>query len=446
MADIVVIGGGLAGSECALQLADLGHSVSLYEMRPSKTTPVHKSDLCAELVCSNSLKSTKQTTAQGVLKEELQLMGSHLLELAYEHRVEAGHALAVDRNAFGKAVTDMLQAHPRIRMIREEVTHIPEGPCVIATGPVTSSDLTKALLSSFGPEEADCLAFYDAVAPIVDAESLNLDTLVAQSRYQKACEAGDYLNAFLTKSDYEAFVKALITAEKAKLHAFEKRELFSACQPIEEIAKTGINALRYGPLKPKGLVDPETAKEPYAAVQLRAENRERTAYNLVGFQTNLTFTEQRRVFALIPGLEHAHFFRHGVLHKNTFINAPKLTTAFFQSHARKDLYFAGQISGTEGYVEAIATGLVVARALSATLANRTLSPLPKTTALGSLLAYATNPLTTNYQPMHVNYGLVPPLKERLPKQKRFAAYGTRAINDMKAFLETHPDWSRAERV
>lgn len=446
MATVSVIGGGLAGSECALQLAALGHRVRLYEMRPHTMTPVHKSEDLAELVCSNSFKSKELTGASGLLKDELRKLGSFLLDCAYTHAVPAGKALAVDRIAFSKAVSERVRQNPRIELVKEEVKTLPDVPCVVATGPVSSKPIIDVLFQELGlnPHKKESgLAFYDAVAPIVDAETITYAHTFAQSRYgieQDGDDAGDYLNIALSKEAYLRFVDELVHGKKAMQHAFEKRELFSACQPIEEIARSGVDALRFGPLKPKGICDPRTHKEPYAVVQLRKENKEGSAYNLVGFQTNLKFSEQKRIFSTLPGLEQATFFRYGVLHKNTFIDAPRLTHGYFEANAQNLLFFAGQITGTEGYTEAIATGLVVARTLDMRLSNLPVAPLPNTTALGSLLAYAQDPYVKNYQPMHVNFGLLPPLSKRLPKKKRYLAYIERAQADMDAFLEKHPEW------
>lgn len=429
---VTVVGGGLAGSECAIQLADRGFEVTLYEMRPVTSSPAHHTDRLAELVCSNSFKSTRPDSAAGLLKHELERMGSVLLDCAHRAAVPAGGALAVDRDEFSSLVEQEVSARPNITVVHEEVTHIPVGPCVIAAGPLCSPALTREVMKLVGGE---ALAFFDAAAPIVDASTLDMDVLFSQSRYEEQ-GGGDYLNAPLDKEEYEAFIDALTSADRVVLKDFEGGDLFQACQPAEEVARTGRDAIRFGAMKPVGLTDPRTGRRPWAAIQLRAENRERTAYNLVGFQTNLTFGEQKRVFRMVPGLEHAEFFRYGVMHRNTFVDAPHVLDGTFAVPGTQTR-LAGQITGTEGYMEAVATGLLAALNTYAESLGSTPVELPRTGALGALVAYATDPETVGYQPMHVNFGLVPPLEDgrRRSKRDRYQAYAERAHADLDAYLE-----------
>ena len=415
---VTVVGGGLAGCECACQLADRGIPVTLHEMRPQTASPAHHTASLAELVCSNSFKSTRPDSAAGLLKEELSRMGSVLVSCARAAAVPAGGALAVDRARFSRLVEEQVAARPSIEVVRGEVRDVPEGPCVIAAGPLCSPALSERLLALVG---GDALSFFDAAAPIVDASTLDMDVLFTQSRYGEA-GGGDYLNAPLDRAEYEAFIDALVGAERVVLRDFERRDLFQACQPAEEVARTGRDAIRFGAMKPVGLTDPRTGRRPWAAVQLRAENAERSAYNLVGFQTNLTFAEQRRVFRMIPGLENAEFFRYGVMHRNTFVDSPRVLDATFRVPGTR-VRLAGQITGTEGYTEAIASGLLAALNTVADLAGADPVELPRTGALGSLVAYATDPATEGYQPMHANFGLVPPLSDghRRSKRDRYAA-------------------------
>lgn len=437
-----VIGAGLAGCECALALADRGVDVRLHEMRPGRMTPAHKTDQFAELVCSNSLKSTSDTSAAGVLKHEVDALGGSLLALARQAAVPAGGSLAVDRGVFSRLVNKQVALRDNIQVIREEVAQVPrKGAVVVAAGPLCSEALAQDVLGFVG---AGALSFFDAAAPIVDASTLDMDVLFAQSRYDRG-EGADYLNVPMDRQQYEDFIAALVEAERVVLRDFERRELFQACQPAEEVARTGLDALRFGALKPVGITDPRTGRRPWAVVQLRAENRQSTAYNLVGFQTNLTFPEQRRVFRMIPGLEQADFFRYGVMHRNTFVDAPRCLDATLAVRRDPRVRLAGQITGTEGYVEAMATGLFCALATFASLSGAELEPLPRTTALGSLLAYATDPATQDYQPSHVNFGLVPPVdpasfgKRKLGKQERYQAYADRARDDLAGWVDRNAD-------
>lgn len=432
---VTVVGGGLAGTEAAWQLARHGVPVLLYEMRPGACSPAHSTGDLAELVCSNSFKGTDPSSATGTLKNELTALCSVVLEVARRTAVPAGAALAVNREAFSATLTKLLEAHPLIEIIREEVTRLPEGRVIIATGPLTSPAMEEALSELVGP---DRLAFYDAVAPIVDAATTDRSITFAASRYGKGGGA-DYLNCPLDPNQYAAFVAELVDARTVHVHDFEGADLFQACQPIEEVARSGLNALRYGALKPVGLIDPRTGKRPWAVVQLRSENAEGTAYNLVGFQTNLTFGEQRRVFGMIPGLTAAEFLRYGVMHRNTFIEAPVLLDRTLALRHAPKVRMAGQVTGTEGYLEAAASGLLAALNTVADLTGAPPVVLPPATALGALIAYATDPATTGYQPMHVNWGLVPPLVPSVRgKRNRYAAYAERAALDLAAWTSAHP--------
>lgn len=433
---VTVVGGGLAGCECALALAQRGIPVTLIEMRPQTSTPVHRTDGLAELVCSNSLKATRIDSAAGLLKEELRRMGSQLLPCAEEASVPAGGALAVDRDKFSRLVGARIEREPNITLVRAEVTDIPAGRVVVAAGPLCSPALSARIQELVG---SDALSFFDAVAPIVDASTLDRSVLFAQSRYDRD-GTGDYLNAPFSKDEYEVFIDALCAAERVVLRDFENGGLFQACQPAEEVARTGKDALRFGAMKPVGLTDPRTGHRPWAALQLRAENRAATAYNLVGFQTNLTFAEQKRVFRMVPGLEHAEFFRYGVMHRNTFVDAPHVLDRTF-SVPGTTVRLAGQITGTEGYTEAIASGLLAALNTYAELIDADPVSLPRTGALGALVAYATDPATEGYQPMHVNFGLVPPLEDgiRRGKRERYRAYADRALHDLDAYLAARPE-------
>lgn len=456
-----IIGGGLAGSEAALQLAADGFQVRLIEMRPFRSTGAHETDRYGELVCSNSLKSTKPASAAGMLKTELEALGSHLLSFAYKSRVPAGGALAVDRDQFSQLITDAI-AQAAIERVNAEVVSIEEDGtllavdahhdapypladpapyCIIATGPLTSASLAESLLKLTGQEH---LAFYDAAAPIVFADSLDTDVVFTQSRYEDG--VGDYLNAPFDKEQYEAFINELVDAQCVIKKSFETKELFQACQPIEEIARKGFDAPRFGPLKPVGLTDPRTDRRPWAVVQLRAEGIDKQCFNLVGFQTNLTFPEQERVFRMIPGLENAQFARFGVMHRNTFINAPVLLDSHLQLHSAAadrvptQLFVAGQLGGTEGYVEAIASGLLASLSVRAAAEGIELEPLPRETALGALIDYATDPETRDYQPMHVNFGILPPFEQRIRnKQERYERYaqrGSEALTSYVSMLES----------
>lgn len=433
---VSIIGGGLAGSEAAWQLAVRGIPVRLFEMRPGVMTPAHHSGDLAELVCSNSLKSEDVTTAAGLLKFELDTLGSLVVQVARKTKVAAGSALAVNRDEFSRELTAMVSAHPLIAVVREQVTQLPEGYVIVATGPLTSEAFEPVLTKLVGEER---LSFFDAAAPIVDAQSIDTSIVFPASRYDKGGGA-DYLNAPFNREEYDAFYDELVGAQKANTKEFSRRELFQACQPVEEVGRTGRDALRYGALKPVGLTDPRDGGRPWAVVQLRSENQARTAYNLVGFQTNLTFGEQERVFRLIPGLQNAEFLRFGVMHRNTFIDAPRLLDATLALQGEPRVRFAGQLTGTEGYAEAAASGLLAALNTWAAMNGAPPIVLPETTALGSLMAYATDPETRPYQPMHVNFGIIPPLDERVKgKRERYAAYSERARKALSQWIAARGD-------
>ena len=433
-----IIGAGLAGSEAALQLAQRGVHVRLFEMRPETETDVHRGGDCAELVCSNSLKSTKPESAAGMLKAELAALGSQLIAAAGRSRVDAGGALAVDRDEFSADVTSMVKENPYIEY-RVMCVSDPLDAClgaadatILATGPLTSDALAQWLVDKTG---SDNLAFFDAAAPVVMADSLDMDVLFRQSRYEQDAP-GDYLNAPFDKESYDAFIAQLVAADRVIKRDFETKDLFQACQPIEEIARKGADAPRFGTCKPVGLTDPATGRRPWAAVQLRAENAQGTAYNLVGFQTNLTFGEQKRVFRMIPGLQNAEFARYGVMHRNTFIQAPRLLDHDLRLRGvDAPVYVAGQLSGTEGYCEAIASGLMCALFVYAQLKGIQAPLLPVETAFGALLDYATDLATQDYQPMHVNFGILKPLDQHIRnKGMRYAAYAERGSRAMEGYV------------
>ena len=438
MSDLIIIGGGLAGSEAAWQAARRGLTVTLYEMRPVQRTPAHVTDRLAELVCSNSLGSNLVDRAPGLLKEELRRLGSLIIACADETAVPAGGALAVDREAFAALVTERIAAQPRITLRREEVSTIPpDRPVVIATGPLTSPPLAAEIGRLSGSES---LYFYDAMAPIVTAESVNMEIAFRASRYDRGEGEGDYLNCPMTRAEYERFVEALLTAETIPLRDFEREDprFFEACLPVEVLAARGEKALAFGPLKPVGLTDPRTGKRPYAVVQLRQDNRAATLYNMVGFQTNLKWGEQERVFRLIPGLERAEFVRFGQMHRNTFINAPTLLHPTMQFRRRDDLFFAGQITGTEGYIGSVASGLVAGLNAARLVAGQPLLVFPPTTMVGALCRYVAGADPRHFQPMKANFGLLPSLEPPVRnKRARYAAYARRALADLERFNENY---------
>ena len=410
--NIKVIGAGLAGSEAAWQLANRGLQVELYEMKPHKMSPAHHTESFAELVCSNSFRGDRLENAVGLLKEELRRCGSLIMECALATRVEAGGCLAVDRAGFANLVTEKIRNHPNITVIHEEVTAVPEGPVIIATGPLTSDAMSDAIADYFG--QADYLHFFDAAAPLITAESINMDLAWWQSRYDRGTP--DYINCAMDKQQYEAFVRELVSAEEAQVHGFEDNNVFEGCMPVEVMARRGVETLRYGPLKPVGLVDPNTGKEPYAVVQLRQDNAAKTVFNLVGFQTHLKFGEQKRVFSMIPGLENAEFVRYGVMHRNTFLQSPKLLDRYYSDRRNSMVAFAGQMTGVEGYVESTASGYLAAVAMAARLQGREVPDFPKTTAIGALGLYISDSSVEAFQPMNVNFSIIAPLEKRIRKK------------------------------
>ena len=409
---VKVIGAGLAGCEAAWQLANRDIDVELYEMKPHKMTPAHHSTDFAELVCSNSLRGDRLENAVGLLKEELRRCGSLILSCAEETRVEAGGCLAVDRGGFSELVTRKIRSHPRIRVISEEVTQIPDGPVIIATGPLTSDALSEAIGKYFG--ETGYLHFFDAAAPLVTAESIDMNQAWWQSRYDRGTP--DYINCALDREQYEAFLKELTTAEEAEVHGFEDKNVFEGCMPVEVMARRGFETLRYGPLKPVGLIDPSTGKEPYAVVQLRQDNAAKSVFNLVGFQTHLKFGEQKRVFSMIPALHDAEFVRYGVMHQNTFLQSPKLLDRYYADRRNPMVAFAGQMTGVEGYVESTASGYLAAVAMAAKVQGRDIPDFPKTTAIGALGLYISDESIENFQPMNINFSIIQPLEKRIRKK------------------------------
>jgi methylenetetrahydrofolate--tRNA-(uracil-5-)-methyltransferase len=432
---LVVVGGGLAGCEAAWQAAERGIDVVLVEMRPIRNTPAHVTDQLAELICSNSLGSNLPDRASGLLKAELRLLNSFIVRAADETAVPAGGALAVDRERFAEIITERIAQHPRIELRREEVKRIPDGPCIIASGPLTADELALDIARLTGQGQ---LYFYDAIAPIVEADSIDLSIAFRQSRYEKREESeteGDYLNCPFTKEEYDTFIDALLTAERIELRDFEREDakFFEGCLPIEIMARRGHDALAYGPMKPIGLRDPRTGKRPHAVVQLRQDNLAGTLYNIVGYQTNLKWPEQKRVFRLIPGLANAEFLRYGMMHRNTFINAPLLLDATMQFRSRADLFFAGQITGVEGYIGNAASGLVAGINAARWLNHEPLFEFPPVTMLGALCHYVTHAEPQNFQPMKANFGILPAL-ENSPRGKRdrFKMFSQRALDVMKA--------------
>ena len=409
---VKVIGAGLAGSEAAWQLAQRGIDVQLYEMKPHKMTPAHHSGQFAELVCSNSLRGDRLENAVGLLKEELRRCGSLILQCAEATRVEAGGCLAVDRDGFARLVTEKVRSHPNITVIEEEMTEIPESPVIVASGPLTSDALSTSIADYFG--DTDYLHFFDAAAPLVTAESIDMDLAWWQSRYDRGTP--DYINCAMNREQYEAFIQELTTAQEAEVHGFEDKNVFEGCMPVEVMARRGFETLRYGPLKPVGLTDPATGKEPYAVVQLRQDNAEKTIFNLVGFQTHLKFGEQKRVFSMIPALRNAEFVRYGVMHRNTFLQSPRLLDKYYADRRNPLVAFAGQMTGVEGYVESTASGYLAAVAMAAKVQGRELPDFPKTTAIGALGLYISDSTVENFQPMNINFSIISPLEKRIRKK------------------------------
>ena len=412
MSEVKVIGAGLAGAEAVWQLAQRGLQVTLYEMKPHKKSPAHHSNDFAELVCSNSLRGDRLENAVGLLKEELRRCGSLILQCAEATRVEAGGCLAVDREGFAAMVTEKIRSHPNITVVAEEITEVPEGPVIIATGPLTSDAMSDAIGRYFG--QTGYLHFFDAAAPLVTAESIDMELAWWQSRYDRGTP--DYVNCAMNKEQYEAFINELVSAEEAEVHGFEDKNVFEGCMPVEVMARRGFDTLRYGPLKPVGLTDPKTGKEPYAVVQLRQDNAAKSVYNLVGFQTHLKFGEQKRVFSMIPALRNAEFVRYGVMHRNTFLQSPKLLDRYYADRKNPMVAFAGQMTGVEGYVESAASGFLAAVAMAAKVQGRELPDFPKETAVGALGLYISDESIENFQPMNVNFSIIAPLEQRIRKK------------------------------
>ncbi len=425
MEPVIIIGAGLAGCEAAWQLAQRGIPVELHEMKPAKMTPAHHSAEFGELVCSNSLRSDQLENAVGLLKEELRRLGSLILSCADAHRVEAGGALAVDRHAFSGEITRRIQEHPLITVVEGEVTAIPpEGNVIVASGPLTSDALSQAIQDFF--PESKYLNFFDAAAPLVTFESVNMEKAFFASRYDKGTP--DYINCPMDAEEYAAFWTELCGAEEAPVHGFEDQNVFEGCMPVEVMARRGVDTLRYGPLKPRGLRDPRTGKEPYAVVQLRKDNAEGSIYNIVGFQTHLRWPEQKRVFSMIPGLEGAEFVRYGVMHRNTYLDSPRMLDRYYRVKHAPRVCFAGQITGVEGYVESTASGYLAAVELARRLTGKPPVDFPQETAVGALALYISNESVTDFQPMNVNFGIIPPLGYRVKgKRNKNAELSKRAL-------------------
>lgn len=423
--DITVVGAGLAGSEAAWQLANMGLKVRLIEMKPEKKTPAHQSDLFGELVCSNSLRGDSLANAIGLLKEELRHLGSLIMRCAEENRVEAGGALAVDRVAFAAAITKTLEEHENIEIVHEELTEIPEGPAIIATGPLTSDPMAAAISDYFGGAKG--LNFYDAAAPLVSFESLDMDHCWFASRYDKG--SADYINCAMDRQQYLDFVRELSNAEEAAVHGFEDKKVFEGCMPVEVMARRGEDTLRFGPLKPVGLKDPKTGKEPYAVVQLRKDNRTGTVYNIVGFQTHLRWPEQKRVFSMIPALSHAEYLRYGVMHRNTYLDSPRLLDRYYRARKNPNIAFAGQMTGVEGYIESTASGMLAALEMGRTIMGGEPLNFPTYTAIGALAGYISDESVVKFQPMNVNFGIIDQLNYKFKGKKhdRYLEVSRRAL-------------------
>ena len=432
MNHVTVIGAGLAGSECAWQLAQRGVAVTLREMKPEKKTPAHVTDYFAELCCSNSLRGAGLENAVGLLKEELRQMNSLIMRCADATAVPAGGALAVDRDGFARMVTESVLGHPNITMIPGEVTSIPEGDVVIASGPLTSDPLADAIAEKLGG--GTTLNFFDAAAPLVAYDSVDMDSAYFASRYDKGTP--DYINCPMTKEEYLAFWQALIAAEEAEVHGFEDKKVFEGCMPVEVMARRGEDTLRFGPLKPRGLIDPKTGKEPYAVVQLRRDNADGSIYNLVGFQTHLKWPEQRRVFTMIPALRNAQFLRYGVMHRNTYLDSPRLLDRYYRLKAEPRIAFAGQMTGVEGYVESCASGFLAGVELARRLNGQTPIDFPAETAIGALGLYVSNGSVGDFQPMNINFGIIPPLDHRVKgKRNKNAELSQRSLEILEGIKQ-----------
>ena len=432
MNHVTVIGAGLAGSECAWQLAQRGVAVTLREMKPEKKTPAHVTDYFAELCCSNSLRGAGLENAVGLLKEELRRLNSLIMRCADATAVPAGGALAVDRDGFARMVTETIFSHPNITMIPGEVTSIPEGDVVIASGPLTSDPLAEAIAEKLGG--GTTLNFFDAAAPLVACDSVDMDSAFFASRYDKGTP--DYINCPMTKEEYQAFWQALIAAEEAEVHGFEDKSVFEGCMPVEVMARRGEDTLRFGPLKPRGLIDPKTGKEPYAVVQLRRDNADGSIYNLVGFQTHLKWPEQRRVFTMIPALRNAQFLRYGVMHRNTYLDSPRLLDRYYRLKAEPRIAFAGQMTGVEGYVESCASGFLAGVELARRLNGQTPIDFPAETAIGALGLYVSNGSVGDFQPMNINFGIIPPLDHRVKgKRNKNAELSQRSLEILEGIKQ-----------
>ena len=431
MKTVTVLGAGLAGSECAWQLARRGVRVRLVEMKPNKMTPAHHSPLFAELVCSNSLRSDELTNAVGLLKAEMRKMGSLIMASADENRVAAGGALAVDREGFSRYITEKLRNHPNVETVEAEATDIPQGEVVIATGPL-SSDAIAEKIAALCPDSD--LHFYDAVAPIVTLESVDMDSAFFASRYDKG--TADYVNCPMDKEEYLAFVRELVSAKEAEIHGFDDGGVFEGCMPVEVMARRGVDTLRYGPLKPVGLKDPRTGKENYAVVQLRRDNADGTIYNMVGFQTHLTWGEQKRVFSMIPALRSAEFVRYGVMHRNTYLNSPRLLDRYYRLRSEPRISFAGQMTGVEGYVESAASGMLVGIETAARVLGLPPVDFPQETAIGALGLYISGGSVGDFQPMNINFGIITPLDHRVKgKRNKNAAISARSLEIIDRLIE-----------
>ena len=427
-----VIGAGLAGCEAAWTLAQQGIAVRLYEMKPQQYTPAHQYKGFAELICSNSLKAARIGSAAGMLKEEMRILGSLTMEAAQQTSVSAGGALAVDRERFSDFITERILAHPLIEVVHQRVDHLPEGTGIVASGPLTEEHLAQDIAQLCGESY---LSFFDAAAPIVTFESLDKDKVFFAARYGRGED--DYINCPMDKEQYEAFYEQLVQAESVQLHSFEREQMkvYEGCMPVEVMAKRGADPLRYGPLKPVGLTDPHTGRRPWAVVQLRSENRQGSLYNLVGFQTNLKFPEQKRVFSMIPGLEQAEFVRYGVMHRNTFLDSPRLLESDLSLKKRPEIYFAGQITGVEGYVESAASGILAGHNLARRLRGEQPLQLPLDCMLGALVHYISDPSVSDFQPMGANMGILPPWQERVKdKTKRYELIANRGLDSLRAYL------------
>ena len=428
--NVKVVGAGLAGSEAAWQLAQRGVDVTLYEMKPDKMTPAHHTANFAELVCSNSLRGDRLENAVGLLKEELRRCGSLIMQCADATRVEAGGCLAVDRDGFSAMVTEKIRNHPRITVISREVTAVPDAPVIIASGPLTSDALSQAIGDYFG---TGYLHFFDAAAPLVTAESIEMEKAWWQSRYNRGTP--DYINCALDREQYDAFLRELVSAEEAQVHGFEDKNVFEGCMPVEVMGRRGYDTLRFGPMKPVGLTDPRTGREPYAVVQLRQDNAAKSVFNLVGFQTHLKFGEQKRVFSMIPALKNAEFVRYGVMHQNTFLQSPRLLDRYYADRRNPMVAFAGQMTGVEGYVESTASGYLAAVAMAAKVQGREIPDFPKTTAIGALGLYVSDPAIENFQPMNVNFSIISPLDVRIRKKsEKNLAIANRALEAIDALV------------